>query len=114
MGAGYKDLVVWQKAMQLTKEVYKITEQFPSEEKFGLVSQMRRSAVSIPSNIAEGSRRGNKEFNHFLRVALGSASELETQIELAVELYMCDPQTFRDVEKYLNEVLKMLTKMVKF
>src|SRR4051812_32003063 len=86
----YKDLVVWQKAIQLAKAIYKLTQVFPSEEKFGLVSQMRRAAVSIPSNIAEGqARRTTPEFIQFITHAQGSTAELDTQIILAVELKFC-------------------------
>ena len=79
----YRDLIVWEKAINLTVEIYKITENFPKEEIYGLTSQMRRSAVSIPSNIAEGRNRGTrKDFCNFLRIALGSCAELSTQIEI--------------------------------
>ena len=75
----YKELIVWQKARMLVKSAYTLTTQLPSEEKFGLISQMRRCAISIPSNIAEGaSRTSNKEFAHFLEIAYGSCFELET------------------------------------
>jgi len=82
----YKDLLVWQKAMALAKEVYQWTRNFPSEEKFGLVSQMRRAAVSIPSNIAEGqARKTTGEFVQFISHASGSLAELDTQLRLAAE-----------------------------
>jgi four helix bundle protein len=80
----HKDLEVWQAAIDLAKEVYETTKVYPKEETFGLVSQMRRCAVSIPSNIAEGAaRNGRKEFLQFLHIALGSLSELDTQIEIS-------------------------------
>lgn len=80
----HKNLDVWKKSMDLAEEVYMETNNFPSEEKFGLVSQLRRSVVSIPSNIAEGfARETTKELIHFLRIALGSAAEVETQVLLA-------------------------------
>ena len=83
----YQQLVVWRKAMQLVTEVYRVTGGFPDTEKFGLVSQMRRAAVSLPSNIAEGAGRGtDKEFSRFLQIARGSLFELETQIEIATRL----------------------------
>ena len=83
----YKELEVWRVAMDLAESVYKFTRNFPKEELFGLTSQIRRAAVSIPSNIAEGaSRAGSKEFLHFLHIARGSASELETQLLLAEKL----------------------------
>ena len=80
----FKDLLVWQKAIDLTEFVYLLTTQFPSEEKYGLTSQIRRCVVSIPSNIAEGAGRNSKnEFKHFLSIAFGSSYELETQLILA-------------------------------
>ncbi|WP_323927964.1 four helix bundle protein [Aeromonas veronii] len=87
MIATHKQLDTWQQAMLLVKMVYDNTASFPREEMFGLTSQMRRAAVSIPSNIAEGAgRTGNKEFAHFLDIARGSLSELDTQIEIAMML----------------------------
>ncbi|MGB2639026.1 MAG: four helix bundle protein, partial [Candidatus Acidiferrum sp.] len=84
----YKDLLVWQKGMHLAKLVYKLTTRFPSEERYGLTSQMRRAAVSVPSNIAEGqARRGTNEFLQFLSIAEGSLAELDTQLSLSVELW---------------------------
>ena len=83
----YKDLIVWQKAMELARAVYTLTDTFPREEIYGITSQMKRAAVSIPSNIAEGSRRGTKkDYRHFLLNAFGSGAELETQIELVKQL----------------------------
>ena len=83
----YKELIVWQKAMKLVIEIYKLTEQFPQSEAYGLTSQMRRSAISIPYNIAEGRRRGGrKDYRQFLLFAFGSGAELETQIEIAKKL----------------------------
>jgi len=87
MGKSYRDLVAWQKAMDLVTEVYRITTSFPKEEMYGLTSQMRRAAVSVPSNIAEGQgRRGVAEFRHFLRQAIGSLMEIETQVMIAQRL----------------------------
>lgn len=84
---GYKDLAVWQKSINFTVEIYKLTQTFPKEELYGLTSQIRRAAVSIPSNIAEGNERNShKEFNQFLHIALGSAAELDTQLLIAKEL----------------------------
>ena len=83
----HKDLHVWQKAMDLVERVYLLTKKFPDEEKYGLISQIRRAAVSVPSNIAEGAgRNGTREFTQFLYIALGSLSELETQIDIASRL----------------------------
>ena len=87
MGQSYRDLVAWNKAMELVMEVYMLTQGFPKEEIFGLMSQLRRSAVSIPSNIAEGQGRLSKgEFRNFLGNARGSLSELETQVLIAEKL----------------------------
>jgi four helix bundle protein len=83
----YRDLFVWQKGMALAKQVYSLTHSFPFDERFGLVAQMRRAAVAVPSNIAEGqARHGKREFVHFLSHAEGSLAELDTQLALAIEL----------------------------
>ena len=83
----YKDLEVWQKAVAVVAEIYRLTASFPESEKFGITNQMRRAAVSIPSNIAEGSARHHaKDFIHFLRIADGSAAELETQLIISEKL----------------------------
>jgi four helix bundle protein len=80
----HRELDFWQESMGLVREIYQITSAFPKNEEYGLGSQMRRAAVSVPSNLAEGAaRKGKKEFNHFLNIAQGSPSELDTQIELA-------------------------------
>ncbi len=87
MGKPHEQLEVWKFAMQLVKAVYEMTSDFPAEERYGLAQQMRRAAVSIPSNIAEGAgRNGAKEYLHFIGVARGSLAELETQLHLAVML----------------------------
>lgn len=87
----YKDLIVWQKSMLLTEQVYLICKNLPALEQYGLASQARRSAVSIPSNIAEGSRRrSTKEYQQFLSIATGSSAELETQLILINRLYQID------------------------
>ena len=83
----YRDLIVWQKGMLLCKEVYLLTKKFPKEEVYGLTSQIRRCAISIPSNIAEGkARSSDKEFIRFLQISLGSVYELQTQLELSEQL----------------------------
>jgi four helix bundle protein len=87
MGKSYRDLVAWQKSMDLVTDVYQLTACFPGEERYGLTSQLRRAAVSVPSNIAEGQgRHGAAEFRHFLRQASGSLMELETQVMIAERL----------------------------
>ncbi len=113
-GSGYKDLVVWQKAMDMAKQTYNLTHSFPDTEKYGLISQMRRSAVSLSSNIAEGSRRGDKEFQQFLRIAFGFGSELETQLELAKKLQITTSEKTKKVEDVLTEVMKMLKKLLSY
>src|SRR6516162_4243836 len=106
---GYRDLMVWQKAITLVKRVYQITSSFPSDERFGLVAQMRRAGVSIPSNIAEGqARHTTGEFIHGISHAEGSLAELDTQLTLAVELSYCLPAETADVFALLGEVRKMI------
>jgi four helix bundle protein len=103
----HKNLDVWKKSMDLVEVTYKLTQQFPDSEKFGLTSQMRRSAVSIPSNIAEGAaRKGDKELIQFLYIAIGSISELETQYLIAVRLKFTNKDEV--IEGLLLNVKKML------
>src|SRR5436853_3982704 len=105
----YKDLIVWQKGIELAKAIYKLTTSFPAEEEFGLVSQMRRAAVSIPSNIAEGqARRTTPEFIQFVTHARGSAAELDTQIILAVELQFCPKKSALPMYELTDEIRRML------
>jgi len=105
----YKELLVWQKGMNLAKIVYKLTMRFPSEERYGLTSQMRRAAVSVPSNIAEGqARRGTNEFLQFLSVAEGSLAELDTQLTLSVELGFSQQAEVEPALKEIDELQKML------
>ncbi|MBU0727990.1 four helix bundle protein [Patescibacteria group bacterium] len=108
----YKDLIVWQKAMNLVVEIYKITTLFPKSELYGLVSQIRRCSVSIPSNIAEGRFRGTKKgYLNFLRIAYSSGAELETQIEISKRLeFNAD---YSKVDILLEEVMKMLNTMLR-
>ncbi len=107
-----KDLVVWQKSMELAIKVYEITSQLPQSEKFGLSSQMNRCAVSIPSNIAEGSKRGTrKDFCNFITIAYGSSAELETQLILLRNLPFGKNIDTSIAEKLLAEVMKMLNSM---
>jgi len=88
MKHNFKELLVWKKSIDLVKSVYQLTTSLPSEEKFGLISQMNRSSVSIPSNIAEGSgRTSDKEFLHFLNIAISSSYELETQLIISNEIF---------------------------
>ena len=109
----YKDLIVWQKAMDLVVGIYDITNHFPKSETYGLISQMRRAAVSIPSNIAGGSRRSSRKyFRNFLLIAYGSGSELETQIELSKRLSFGSALDYSGTDKLLDEVMRMLNKMI--
>jgi four helix bundle protein len=105
----YKDLLVWQKGIVLAKGIYRMTQSFPAEEKFGLVSQMRRAAVSIPSNLAEGQARHTAgEFVQFISHAEGSAAELDTQLILSVELGFCKNATALPVYELIDEIRRML------
>lgn len=99
----HKDLDVWKQSMLLAEDIYALTKEFPSEERFGLSSQIKRAVVSIPSNIAEGAgRKGDKEFIQFLYIAMGSLSELETQLILSDRL-----QFVNSIEIYLNQIEKI-------
>ncbi len=105
----YRDLLVWQKGIALAKDIYKLTTEFPSEEKFGLVSQMRRAAVSVPSNIAEGQARNTTgEFVLFISHAEGSLAELDTQLTLAVELGFVSRQNVAACANAIDELRRML------
>jgi four helix bundle protein len=111
--AGYRDLVVWQRAMDLVIAVYRCTKMFPREELFGLASQMRRAVVSIPSNIAEGKgRRSQKELLQFLYHARGSLLELQTQITVAERLAYLDQREANALENHANEVGRLLNGLV--
>ena len=108
----YKDLIVWQKSMEVALQVYKLTEKFPKSESFGSVNQMRRSAFSIPSNIAEGwARKSSGNYLQFLSVASGSASELETQLILTQKLGYGDSASYKRILDLLLEVQKMLNSL---
>ena len=94
----YQDLRVWKEAMRLTVEVYKLTEMFPTHERYGLVSQLRRSAVSVPSNIAEGhARLSTRDYLRHISIAFGSLAELETQLHLSRELGLANDQTIGEI-----------------
>jgi four helix bundle protein len=109
MSQSFRDLLVWQKAMQLTVAIYRLTQGFPREEVYGLTSQIRRAAVSVPSNIAEGQGRLNSaEFRQFLGIARGSICEIQTQLEIARALQFGKPELVNDAESLSHEVGKML------
>jgi four helix bundle protein len=109
----FRDLTVWQKAMALTERVYLETEALPRAEVYGLTSQIRRAAVSIPSNIAEGKAVSGRNYPRHVRIALGSEAELQTQLELAVRLKMLDPQAARKLVDETAEVGRMLSALLK-
>jgi four helix bundle protein len=110
----FKDLRIWQKGIEIVSDTYILTKKFPKEELFSLTSQLRRSAISIPSNIAEGFKRfHNKEYKQFLFIALGSCAELETQIIIAKELkYINKNEETKLVEK-LDHVCRMTSSLIK-
>jgi four helix bundle protein len=108
----YRDLIVWERSLELTCEVYRLTDRFPSGERFGLTSQMRRAAASIASNIAEGhERRSRADFRRFVSMALGSLAELETQIELGIRLGFSDSEGVVIVRGLADQVGRMLNTM---
>lgn len=107
--SSYKELLVWQKSIQLVTDIYKLTKTFPNEENYGLVSQIQRAAVSIPSNIAEGNdRNSKKEFVHFLYIARGSLAELETQIIIAERLEYINQNQSTEILNNCHEIGKMI------
>ncbi len=110
MGQSYRDLLVWQESYKLTREVYELTQKLPRYENYGLVSQMRRAAVSVSSNIAEGQQReSRKVFKQFLLIARGSAAELSTQLQLCTDIYQINTTaTITHVER----VQKMLYALI--
>ncbi|CAN5692813.1 four helix bundle protein [soil metagenome] len=106
---GYRDLIVWQKSITLVKQIYQLTQNFLTDEKFGLISQMRRAAVSIPSNIAEGqARRTTGDYVRFVSVAEGSLAELDTQLIVAIELSFCTKIQIKEIFSLMVEIRKML------
>ena len=110
----FKDLRIWQKSIEIVSDIYLLTKKFPKEELYGLTSQIRRSAISIPSNIAEGFRRyHNKEYRQFLYISLGSCAELETQIAIAKNLkYITEDKEIELIEK-LDHLCRMTSNLIK-
>lgn len=114
MDKPHKKLDVWQASMKSTETIYKLTKRFPEEEKFGLISQMRRAAISIPCNIAEGAaRKGKREFRNFLSMAQGSLSELDTQLELTILLGYIKKEELREPWEQLLRIDKMLSGLIR-
>jgi len=111
--SSFRDLKVWRDAMTLVEDVYAASRRFPPDERYGLTSQLRRAAVSIPSNIAEGARRKRRKSNlHHLEIALGSQAEVDTQLEIAVRLGFFDRVTHRRLASRTDEVGKMLNGLI--
>ena len=111
----HKDLDVWKKSVSLVTLIYEMTKGFPKDELYGLTNQIRRSAVSIPSNIAEGSaRKGNEEFAQFLYIGLGSLSELETQLIIATNLKYISSDRGELIMNDLNDIRRMLVGLIKY
>lgn len=110
----YKDLNIWKRSIELVKNIYEISNSFPKEELYVLTSQLRRTAISIPSNIAEGfSRFHNKEYRQFLYIALGSCAELETQMIIANYLKYLDDDRFNDIINESEVICKMISNLIK-
>ncbi len=109
----YKDLIVWQKGMQLVTAIYQITKTFPKDEVYGLVSQIRRSAISIPSNIAEGyGRKSTGDYLRFLQITMASLFEMQTQLEIAKNLEYIDRQRFNELYEMSREIERMLSRLI--
>lgn len=107
----YKDLKFWQLSRAFCKDIYIITKSFPDEEKFGLISQLRRACVSISSNIAEGtSRESNKDFKRFLMISIGSCYEIESQLLLSFDLEFINLKELEDLNNTLQQIIKMMSK----
>ena len=105
----FKELKVWRAGIEVSKSIFKVTRNFPGDERYGLISQMTRAAVSIPSNIAEGcGRKSNKELHQFLNISLGSAFELETQCIIAKEFGYIDAKQLEDITQLLTDIQKMI------
>ena len=111
----FKELLVWKKSIEFVTEIYEITASFPSEEKFGLVSQIRRSAVSIPSNIAEGNaRRSSADYIQFLKIARGSGAEVETQIVISKNLGFIEELKCEELTSKITEIMKMINGLINY
>ena len=109
----YRDLIVWQKSMQLVIDIYRFSNGLPKEEQYGLISQIRRSSVSIPSNIAEGyGRNATHDYIRFLKIARGSLYELQTQIEICLNLEYLSKASFNEIDEKCREIERMLTSLI--
>jgi four helix bundle protein len=113
MGQSYRDLIAWQKGIDLVTAIYRLTQQFPREELYGLSNQLRRAAVSVPSNIAEGQARFSpKEFHHFLATARGSLVEIETQVIIAEKLKYLEPEVCQSILEQTAELGRILNGLI--
>jgi four helix bundle protein len=110
----YRDLQIWQKGIEIVTDIYGVTRNFPKEETYGLIAQMRRSAISIPSNVAEGFRRfHNKEYKQFLYISSGSCGELETQVTIARKLGYIDEEQEGTLLEKLDHIGRMMSSLIK-
>ena len=110
----YTDLDIWKKSIELVKRVYVLTEKFPKTETYGLISQMRRASISVPSNVAEGfRRRHNKEYKQFLYVSLGSCAELETQAIISQELNFLNECEKKEILEFSDRISRMISNLIK-
>ena len=109
MRHNFKNLKIWILAMDITNDIYMLTSEFPKSEIYGLVSQMNRAAVSMPSNIAEGSNRGNIHFKHYLNISLGSSFELQTQLLICFQNDYLSKEKTKEIENKIIEFQKMIT-----
>jgi four helix bundle protein len=108
MDKPHRQLSVWHKSVDFATEIYRVTSQFPTDERYGLTSQMRRAAVSVSSNLAEGAARGTTEFIQFMRIAIASVSELDTQLEICRRLGYLSDQSYHQLDESLSSIDKML------
>src|SRR5438045_3969469 len=109
----YKELIIWQKGIEIVKRIYILTKQFPNEEKFGIVSQITRAAISIPANIAEdSSRNSDKDYARFLQLSLGSAFEVQTYLTIAKEMNWSKSEGIIEIELLLEEEIKMIHRFI--
>ncbi len=109
----FRELEIWKLGMQIVKAVYKVANKLPKEEKFGLISQLKRAAVSVPANIAEGcSRYSEKDFNRFLQISIGSLFEVETELLLCIQLEFIEKNEITDLLQLIDEEEKMISKMI--
>ena len=104
----HRDLDVWKKSRELVKHIYKLTNIFPKSERYGLISQFQRAAISVPSNIAEGNARSTKEYMYFITISIGSLAELETQIFLSIDLQFVREDEVKSLLVMINDIEKML------